>query len=567
MPEWSTACPDWQERILAGRSLVPVAPLFPDEAEHALSILKSLHVVDIPGRPPLGTVSRAWTLDFVAAIFGAYDPEQERQLIREFLLLISKKNGKSTIAAAIMITALILNPRYSAEFIIVAPTKKIASNSYEPAQYMAKRINEDREEQGQPPLFRVYAREKRIHHMETGAELVVVASDSETVGGTKATVVLVDELHLFGSQARAMEMFREATGGLMSRTEGFVVYLSTMSSTPPAGVFDTKVKYARRVRDGEIEDRQFMPVIYEFPPNMIEAKAYRDPANFYVTNPNLGASVDVETLLRARQVAEESGEAELIDFEAKHLNVQVEQGQGLDRWVGARFWPRGADPALTLDEVIRRSEVAVCGYDGGGLDDLAGFGVLGRCRETKHWLWWAHAWCHRSVLELRKAIAPRLLDFKAAGDLTIVDDDLSDIQDVVDMVDYVKSAGILACLAVDPAGLGELVDALAEIDVTADNETLIGASQGGRLMNAIKTTERKLANGTLKHSGSPMMAWCVGNVRIEPLATTIRATKATAGDAKIDPVMAMFNAAWFMETNPEAKGGPSFWETMDLAEI
>jgi phage terminase large subunit-like protein len=116
----------------------------------------------------------------------------------------------------------------------------------------------------------------------------------------------------------------------------------------------------------------------------------------------------------------------------------------------------------------------------------------------------------------------------------------------------VKERHLLGGVGVDPAGLGDFVDALAdpEIDVTIDNGLLRGAPQGYGLMNAIKTTERRLAKGLLQHCGGSMMAWAVANLKIEPTATAIRATKQHAGDAKIDPAMALFDSVVVMSTNP-----------------
>ena len=200
--------------------------------------------------------------------------------------------------------------------------------------------------------------------------------------------------------------------------------------------------------------------------------------------------------------------------------------------------------------MVERSEAVVVGIDGGGLDDLFGLAVLGRDARTREWLLWSHAWCHSGVLERRKSIAARLLDFYSAGELTIVDDRLDDISAVVALIARVEEQGVLAAVAIDPAGVGELVDALAEISVTQENKNLVGVGQGFRMMNAIKTTERRLATGTLRHSGSSLMAWCVANLRIEPTATAIRATKQHAGDAKIDLAMAMFDAVDVMSLNP-----------------
>lgn len=483
--------------------------------------------------------------DFVRTIFGAYDAKTARRLIREFFLLISKKNTKSTIAAAVMLTALIRNWRHSAELLILAPTLEIAANSYKPAADMVRADPE------LLVLLHVQDVIRQITHRITKAFLKVVAADTDTVGGKKAAFVLVDELWIFGKRANADAMLREATGGLVSRPEGFVIYLSTQSDEPPAGVFKEKLDYFRDVRDGKVIDPKSVGVLYEFPKAMVEREAYLDPASFYITNPNLDRSVSGDWLQEELIKAKRAGPKALATYLAKHLNVEIGMNLRANRWPGAEFWKRREDPSITLESLLDRAEVVIPGIDGGGLDDLFGLTVLGRCRETKQWMSWSHAWCHKGVLDRRKSIATVLEDFSARGELTIVDDELDDISAIIEIIGNIKELGLLACVAVDPAGLGEFADALALIGITVENELLKGAPQGYAMMNAIKTSERKLANGTLKHAPSTMMTWCIGNLKIEPTATAIRATKQNAGDAKIDPVMALFDAATFMSLNPQ----------------
>ena len=122
MPNWSTSCPDWEQKIVKSESIMPCKALFPEEAEMALDVFKSLIVCDVIGQPTMGEITRPWVFEFVASIFGAYSDEESRRLIREFFLLIPKKNTKSTLAAFIMLTALIMNDRNSAELINLSST-------------------------------------------------------------------------------------------------------------------------------------------------------------------------------------------------------------------------------------------------------------------------------------------------------------------------------------------------------------------------------------------------------------------------------------------------------------
>ena len=46
------------------------------------------------------------------------------------------------------------------------------------------------------------------------------------------------------------------------------------------------------------------------------------------------------------------------------------------------------------------------------------------------------------------------------------------------------------------------------------------------------------------------MAWAVSNARVEPKGNAIVITKQASGTAKIDPLMAAFNAVAWMSANP-----------------
>ena len=556
---WTTALPDWEQRIVAGESLMPCKPLNQDVADIALRIFDSLILVDMIGSPAAGDVTREWAREFIAAIFGAYDTASQTRLITEFFLLISKKNTKSTLAAGIMMIALVLNERLSASLAIIAPTKEVANASYGPASDM---ISADPELSA---MFNVSPHTRTITHLGTNATLKVYAAESDTLGGSKFSFVLIDELWLFGKRANAASMLREATGGLASRPEGFVVYLSTMPDEQPAGIFKQKLDYARQVRDGKIDDPQFLGLLYEFPQKYIDDELYLKPENWYITNPNLGASVSIRFLEREFKKAQDEGKEELQDFTAKHLNVQIGISLRANRWAASEFWQAAAIKPFTLDELIEASEVITVGIDGGGLDDLLGFAAVGRLPtvlreytdnitkqkvQIKPWWVWCRAWCHKIALERRKSIAPTLEGFAKDGDLIIVDNVGDESAQVAELCKQIYDSGKLADIGLDPLGIGTLIEELTAVGIPEDN--LQGISQGFKMAGYIKTSENKIARKHLLHADQPLLAWSVGNARTVVRGSGTMISKAESGTAKIDPVIGMLNAVALMSLNPDA---------------
>lgn len=544
---WSTACPDWQDRLMAGKSIFPDLPLNEVSATKALAIFKRFRMPDMPDKPLFSEICSDWQFELVEALFGSYDPETRSRAISEFFVLVPKKNGKTPTAAAIMLVAIILNDRPDAEFYLISASHQIASYSFRAVKGIIKADPKlDR-------LFHIRDNLERIEHVETGAVLAIVSADGDVVTGSKASGILIDEMHVLGAKPRAAGILAELRGGFAARPEGFMLTITTQSKEPPAGEFKKELSWARRVRDGE-EQAPLLPVLYEFPPKIMKSKAWQDPALWQAVNPNLGVSVSRSYLEDQFRKAKSDGPAALALFASLHLNVEIGVGLG-GEWMAARFWEKAGDPGLTLDTILERSDVAVMGVDGGGLDDLLGVAVIGRCAETRRWLTWVHAWAHPEVLRQRKEIAPRLMDFAEAGDLTILGEDepTGDVIGVADVAERLKDAQLLpevGAIGLDPWGVSAIVDELALRGI-ADGQ-VVAVGQGARLSPAIWGMERKLKDGTLRHCSQPIMGWCMGNVKIEQRGSAVTVTKQAAGRAKIDPVIAALNAFMLISRNPVA---------------
>lgn len=538
--KWDTSCGDWQDRIRSGRSLLPALPLIESEAERAVAIFNLLRLPDVPGQPAMATAAGEWQRDIVRALFGSYDPQANQRFVREVFQLVPKKSSKTTAGAAIMLTAMLMSRRPRAEFLIVAPTQEVSDLAFRQACGMIEADDVLRVK------CHIQEHIKKITYRPTGAFLKVKSFDPKVVTGSKPAGVLLDELHVIAEANDADRVIGQLRGGLVSQPEAFLLTITTQSEREPAGVFRAELLKARKVRDGELA-APILPLLYEFPPDV----DWRDTANWHMVTPNNGRSITVQRLIEDAEQARAAGDAEWRRWASQHLNVEIGIALHTDRWAGADFWQQQGRPDLTLERILERSDVATIGIDGGGLDDLLGLAVVGRDAESGEWLAWTRAWAHPSVLERRKDVAARLRDFERAGDLVFVDAVGDDVEQVAAIVSRVWESGALGekqSIGVDAHGIGGILDAL--VDIGIPETAPVAVSQGWKLTGAIKTTERRLAEGALLHGGAPLMAWCAGNARVEPRGNAVMITKQVSGSAKIDPLMALFNAVALMSLNP-----------------
>lgn len=545
------ACPDWWDRLQRGEVPMASVPVNEAKAAKALAFFNRLRLPDVPGNPTMAEACGQWFKDLLVAFLASEDPDTRDRLVWEALCMVPKKNSKSTYTAGLALTALFLEEAPNRQMLLIGPSQDISKRCFDQAQGMIRLDDQLK------AIFKVQDHLKTVTRVKTGTALSVKTFSTEIVTGEIPVMTIIDELHELGKKAAAQAVMQQIRGGGITMQGGQVMMITTQSDEAPAGIWKTELEKARAIRDGKGGKSPIMlPLLYEFPVAQQKDETYwRARKNWPLVLPNLGLSI---SRARLEDDYENNGrvtpEAERI-WCSQHLNIEIGIGLHSAPWVGAEFWAKAEDQSLRrLEALVARSEVIVAGIDGGGADDLMGLALVGRDRETKEWLHWGRAWAHPTVLDRRKEIAPRLHDLERAGELVICRHPTQDLAELTEIVAGINELGLLpdaAAVGLDPAGVAALVDELSGAGLTADQ--MVAVSQGYRLSASIWGMERKLMDGTFRHGGQELMSWAVGNARVEQKGNAVRITKQVAGKAKIDPLIAAFNAFHLMSLNPSAQ--------------
>jgi phage terminase large subunit-like protein len=285
---WDLSCPDWEDRIREGRSLIADLPLIQSEAEMGLRFFDELQLPDVPELPKLGDAAGSWFRDIVRVAFGSWDPVRRERYIRDILTLAPKGQSKTSYSAGLIIAVMLMNNRHMAEALFVGPTQAISDRAYDQAVGMIE-LSPDLKRR-----FRTRDHVKTIVDLVNKSEMKVKTFDLTILTGSILIFVLLDELHLLGRNPHTTKVLRQIRGGLDKTPEGLLLMTTTQSDDVPAGAFRDELIMARKIRDGRFRGktiRAMLPVLHEFPEDIAKDPAkWQDPANWPMVLPNLGRS-------------------------------------------------------------------------------------------------------------------------------------------------------------------------------------------------------------------------------------------------------------------------------------
>lgn len=247
---------------------------------------------------------------YIQLLFGWLEKETGYRRFRETLFLVGRKNGKSTLLAALALYLLVADYEGAAEIYSVATKKDQAKKTLTEAVNMIK----------QSPELRAVIKKRRndVYFPATASIFEALASDSNTLDGLNSHAVIIDELHAIRDR-NLYEVMKQSTS---SRRQPLVIMITT-SGTVRESVFDNLYGYACEIADGKQADERFLPILYE-----LDARAeWTEPQAWIKANPGLGTIKQYKTLAdfveRAKKNPEDLPGVLCKDFNVPEVSAAV----------------------------------------------------------------------------------------------------------------------------------------------------------------------------------------------------------------------------------------------------
>lgn len=274
---------------------------------------------------------------FIQTLFGWLLKSTGYRRFRETLFLVGRKNGKSTLLAALALYMLVADYEGAAEIYSVATKKDQARKTLTEAVNMVK----------QSPELRAIIKKRRndIYFPATASTFEALASDSNTLDGLNSHAVIIDELHAIRDR-NLYEVMKQSTS---SRRQPLVIMITT-SGTVRESVFDNLYGLACDIADGKVTEDTFLPVLYE----LDERAEWTDPQAWIKANPGLGTIKQYATLAafveRAKKNPEDLPGVLCKDFNVPETSASV--------WLS--FEDIKNDATFTMQDVYNTYAIGGC---------------------------------------------------------------------------------------------------------------------------------------------------------------------------------------------------------------
>lgn len=475
---------------------------------------------------------REWQKDFILNVYGpvvAKGLELTRR-IRRALLSIARKNGKSALAAALVLVHL-CGPEavQNGEVYSAASDRDQAANIY---KMVAQMIELDPE---LSQMCKCLESVKRVVCYPLGTFYRAMAADARRLHGFNPTFVIYDEL----AQAKNRELYDVLSTSFGAREEALMLVISTQNNEP-AHIMTELVDDALAQARGELEDPYFYGKVYQVPEN---ADPF-DEKNWILANPALG---DFRDIIDMRSQAEKAKRSPSAGAAFKNLlcNMRVDAIEGL---ITGEDW-RACQHKIDFSEL--RGLPFYGAIDLSQRQDLTAFvGVWDRGSDFVIRPWF---WTPEYNLESReKADGARYREWQERGFLEVVPGRTVNFGHVAKRIEEITGREELESIAFDRWRIDQLREEAEKAGIDVERWNLAEVGQGFKDMSpAIEKLEALAVAHQIAHDGNPVLTYCLANVLVINDPAGNRKFDKRRKNRRIDGAVALAMALSLVDSAPE----------------
>jgi len=450
------------------------------------------------------------------------------------LLLIGRKNAKSTLAAAILLYCQCCEDEPGAQLITAATTGSQARVIFN----IAKRMVE-----ATPDLRNAFMLEPFANAIACylqGSSIKPINAKASTQDGLNPSHTALDEIHAHKTHD-LLNVLRSAAGArrnplwLFTTTEGY--------ETP--GPWPELRKFAESVLQRAVDAEHFLAAIFAIDDEDedFDAERWVKANPLMEVNPVLRREVEKEAL-EARQMP-----GRLAEFRIKRLN---RRSAAAEAWIDLAAWRRGSAP---VDLAWLAGQECDGGLDLASTSDLCAFRLFWLI-EGRGYTWGIRWVPEAAVAQRTERGSVPYAGWVASGlirqtpgnvaDYAAIERDLEEIRER-----FPRIRGI----SFDPWNATDLVNRLIE-----KGFPMIEFRQGPRSYHpAMQGLERLYRGGRLAHGGDPVLTWCAANLVPRYDANMNMAPDRKRSADKIDDMCALLMAVARPITERKEEGGIEGW--------
>lgn len=460
-----------------------------------------------------------WEKAVLQTAYGFKMADTNLRRFNEVLLLIARKNGKTTFIAGIDL----------AEFFLSKGGVDIvcASNTSEQANILFEEINNMRE--GSKALSNEKRSKKNIFHIyspKTKNKIKKLSAQSRNKDGYNIEVGCFDEVHEM-TDSKVYDAIKQS----QSTKEEPLIFIITTEGNTVGGFLDSKLDYVRKMIKGEIDDERILPWLYTQDNTQ---EVYDDPKNWIKSNPSLGV-VKLPSYLEDVMNKSKNDHSTRVTMLCKDFNIkQVDQGAWLS------FDDLNNEAKYEVNTL--KNSYAIGGVDLSSTTDLTAAVLVIQKKDDNRKYVLAHFFMPSDVVKKRmeEDNVPYDIWIKR-GLITLTDGSQNDFSLVTQWFMRMIQEHQIRPLWVgfDPWNSQYWIKEMEELGFNMEK-----VRQGVySLSEPMKQLEADLKNKLINYDNNPILKWCLSNTQAKvDLNGNIQPSKLNSKYKRIDGTVALIIA-------------------------